>query len=116
VAAAAASGKTRIRGAAELRHKESDRLSVMAAALHTLGIDVIEYSDGLEIMGGALGGGRVDSCGDHRVAMSLAIASVAARSPIEILHTSQVATSFPAFEATAAGAGIRVNVVPGNGP
>ena len=97
VAAAAARGKTRVRGAEELRHKESDRLAVMARALRELGVSVTELRDGLDIIGGAIGGGRVDAAGDHRVAMAIVVASLRARAAIEIGNTAQVATSFPGF-------------------
>ncbi len=97
VAAAAASGTTRIRGAAELRVKESDRIAVMAGGLRTLGVRVEETPDGAIIEGGALAGGEVDSAGDHRCAMSFAIAGLLARAPVRILDCANVATSFPGF-------------------
>ena len=108
VAAACAEGTTVVRGAGELRHKESDRLGVMAAGLRRLGIDVVENTDGLVIEGGELHGGRLDAHGDHRIAMAFAIAGAAAREPIEILGTEQVSTSFPGFERIAAGCGVGV--------
>ncbi len=73
VAAALASGETVVRGAGELRHKETDRIRVMADGLRTLGIDVEEYPDGARIRGGRFRSGTVDSAGDHRVAMSFAV-------------------------------------------
>ena len=97
VAAAAASGTTRITGAAELRVKESDRLAVMARGLASLGIEVIEQADGATIQGGRIGAGRVDSVGDHRIAMSFAVAGLIASAPIEIADCATVATSFPGF-------------------
>jgi 3-phosphoshikimate 1-carboxyvinyltransferase len=109
VAAAAAHGRTTVRGAAELRHKESDRLRVMATGLRKLGIELRELDDGLVIEGGRLGGGEVDSCGDHRVAMAFAVAGAVAEAPITILNTVQVATSFPDFLVTAQRAGLRVD-------
>ena len=108
VAAAGAAGRTTVRGAEELRAKESDRIAVMAEGLRTLGAAVEELPDGLVIEGGRLGGGTIDSRGDHRVAMSFAVASLIAEAPIEILHTAEVATSFPGFVETAAMAGLRV--------
>ncbi len=108
IAAACAKGPTIVRGAEELRHKESDRIAVMAAGLDALGIEVQERADGLIIEGGRLGGGTVDSLGDHRVAMAFAMASVASDGPIEIRNTAQVATSFPAFTRTAAAVGLEV--------
>jgi 3-phosphoshikimate 1-carboxyvinyltransferase len=109
VAAAGASGRTRVVGAEELRYKESDRISVMADALAAVGASVEETADGIVIDGGVLDGGTVDSHGDHRVAMAFAIASLLSRGPIEILNTAQVATSFPGFAATAATAGIEID-------
>jgi 3-phosphoshikimate 1-carboxyvinyltransferase len=111
IAAAAAVGTTVVTGADELRHKESDRLAVMAAGLKALGTTVDERSDGLTIEGGPLRGGRVDSHGDHRIAMAFAIASLRARSAIEILDTSPVATSFPDFLTVAARSGLRLDAV-----
>ncbi len=108
IAAAAASGETRVRGAEELRHKESDRIAVMAAGLQALGASVREQEDGMIIRGGRLSGGAVDSHGDHRIAMSFSVASLIARGRIEIANTAQVATSFPEFAATARQAGLRV--------
>ena len=108
VAAACAAGTTVIRGAEELRYKESDRIGVMAAGLRSLGADVIENADGLVIEGGRLHGGQVDAQGDHRIAMAFAIAGTAARESIEILGTDQVSTSFPDFERIAAGCGLGI--------
>jgi 3-phosphoshikimate 1-carboxyvinyltransferase len=97
VAAACAEGRTVISGAGELRHKESDRISVMANGLRGLGIAVTETADGAVIEGGELSGGEVDSTGDHRVAMAFAAAAVRARGALRILDTANVATSFPGF-------------------
>jgi 3-phosphoshikimate 1-carboxyvinyltransferase len=111
VAAAAASGETVISGAEELRKKETDRIAVMAAGLRAVGIEVDERPDGACIRGGRIGGGIVDSCGDHRIAMSFAIASLKASSGIDILNTAEVATSFPGFLDVATEAGLRVTGV-----
>jgi 3-phosphoshikimate 1-carboxyvinyltransferase len=97
VAAAVARGRTRVRGAGELRAKESDRIAVMAAGLRALGIAVEEHADGLDIEGGTLAGGSIDSRGDHRVAMSFAVAAQVARGPVRVEDTANVATSFPDF-------------------
>lgn len=97
VAAAVADGITTIRGAAELRVKESDRLAGMATALRALGIAIDETPDGARITGGRLQGGTVDSLGDHRLAMSLAAAGLVATTPIHIRDCANVATSFPGF-------------------
>ncbi|GAB3791700.1 3-phosphoshikimate 1-carboxyvinyltransferase [Dyella agri] len=97
VAAAAATGRTVIRGAAELRVKESDRLAAMATGLRVLGIVVDETPDGATIHGGTLAGGTVESLTDHRIAMSFAVAGLVARAPVRINDCYHVATSFPGF-------------------
>lgn len=97
VAAAAARGVTTVSGVAELRVKESDRLAVMATALRTLGIRVEEDPDGARITGGELRGGIVHSHGDHRIAMSLAVAGQVAGGAVVIHDCANVATSFPDF-------------------
>lgn len=108
VAAAAGRGATTIRGAAELRVKESDRIATMAAGLRGLGVAVRETSDGAVIEGGALGGGGIESFGDHRVAMSFAVAGAIADAPIRISGCEAVATSFPGFVDLANGAGLAI--------
>lgn len=108
IAAAGARGPTVVRGADELRHKESDRLAVMAQGLGRLGVSVEEGEGGLVIQGGRLHGGAVESYGDHRIAMSFAVASLISDGPIEIRDTAPVATSFPGFTDVAAAAGLRV--------
>lgn len=109
-AAALAEGATRVSGAGELRVKESDRIAVMAAGLRTLGVDVDERPDGAEILGGLPGGGHVDSAGDHRCAMALAVLAQRAARPVLIDDCANVATSFPGFSELAASVGIRLNV------
>jgi 3-phosphoshikimate 1-carboxyvinyltransferase len=106
IAAACATGSTVITDAAELRHKETDRIAVMAKALRAMGVDVEEREDGMVVHGGRIRGGCVDSCGDHRIAMACAIASLAADQEIKILHTAEVATSFPQFVETAVECGL----------
>ncbi len=108
IAAACARGRSVIRGAAELRVKESDRIAAMAAGLRTLGIAIEETPDGAVIDGGAIGGGRVDSHGDHRIAMSFAVAAQVAQGEVRIDDIANVATSFPGFEALATDAGMRL--------
>lgn len=105
VAAACAAGKTTIRGAAELRVKESDRIATMAAGLRALGIEVDEAPDGATIHGGRLHGGAADSHGDHRVAMAIAVAAQCADGEVCIGDVANVATSFPGFDALALGVG-----------
>ncbi|GIZ11954.1 bifunctional prephenate dehydrogenase/3-phosphoshikimate 1-carboxyvinyltransferase [Pseudomonas sp. NCCP-436] len=108
VAAACAEGRTVLRGAEELRVKESDRIQVMADGLQTLGIKAEPTPDGIVIDGGVLGGGEVWAHGDHRIAMSFSVASLRATAPIRIHDCANVATSFPNFLALAAEVGIRV--------
>lgn len=108
VAAASASGRTVLRGAEELRVKESDRIQVMADGLLALGVKCEPTPDGIIIDGGPYGGGEVWSHGDHRIAMSFSVASLRASAPIRIHDCANVATSFPNFLGLAAGAGIRV--------
>nr|WP_240922308.1 3-phosphoshikimate 1-carboxyvinyltransferase [Oleiagrimonas sp. C23AA] len=105
VAAAAAEGTTVVSGAAELRVKESDRLAGMAIGLRALGVRVEESDDGASIHGGRIAGGRVDSLGDHRLAMSFAAAGLVATGPVRIGDCANVATSFPGFTELANGCG-----------
>ncbi|WP_313916110.1 3-phosphoshikimate 1-carboxyvinyltransferase [Tahibacter sp.] len=105
VAAAAATGTTLVTGAAELRVKESDRIAVMAQGLRTLGVAIQETPDGAVIEGGALGGGAVDSVGDHRCAMGFAVAGLIADGEVRIRDCANVATSFPGFVELANGCG-----------
>jgi 3-phosphoshikimate 1-carboxyvinyltransferase len=97
VAAAVASGTTTIRDAAELRVKESDRLAAVAAELGRLGVRVEEQADGLTIHGGSIGSGEVESYGDHRMAMALAVAALAASGPVLIRGGECVDISYPTF-------------------
>ncbi|TXI29326.1 MAG: 3-phosphoshikimate 1-carboxyvinyltransferase [Ottowia sp.] len=95
VAAAAADGPTVVRGAAELRVKESDRLASMANGLRALGLRVDETPDGATIFPGPLQGGAVDSHGDHRIAMAFSIAGQRSSGEVRIGDVANVATSFP---------------------
>lgn len=106
VAAACAEGVTVVRGAAELRVKESDRIAVMAEGLRALGCEVEEAPDGARIVGTPLRGGAVHSRGDHRIAMSFAIAAQRAAAPVRIDDVDNVATSFPGFDELARRAGL----------
>ena len=110
VAAALAGGVTRVRGAAELRVKESDRIRGMAEALRALGAEVIEHPDGADIVGGTLAGGRVESLGDHRLAMALAVAAQCAEGEVDIGDCANVETSFPGFAELAREAGFGLDV------
>ncbi|MFC5741236.1 3-phosphoshikimate 1-carboxyvinyltransferase [Dyella tabacisoli] len=105
IAAAVAKGQTVIRGAAELRVKESDRIATMAAGLRAVGAAIEETPDGALIQGGTLSAGTVVSHGDHRIAMSFAVAGLLAQGPIRINDCSNVATSFPGFFELANGCG-----------
>ena len=95
--AVTASGVTRIRGAAELRVKESDRIAVMAAGLRKLGVELQEYPDGIDVKGGKVSGGRVQSAGDHRCAMSFAVLGLIASGRVLIEDAEYIATSYPGF-------------------
>ena len=110
IAAACATGRTVLRGAEELRVKESDRIVAMAEGLTTLGIvnDVLE--DGIIIEGGAFGGGIIKTFHDHRIAMSFAIAALRAKDEITVLDCDHVATSFPGFDMLARGLGLQIQV------
>lgn len=112
VAAACAEGETLVTGAEELRVKESDRIAVMARGLDALGVRNEVLPDGLRIEGGPVNGGVVDSHGDHRVAMSFAVASLRATAPIEIRDVANVATSFPGFADLARSVGLRLHERP----
>jgi 3-phosphoshikimate 1-carboxyvinyltransferase len=113
VAAACAKGETIITGAEELRVKESDRIAVMEEGLKALGVDCTATPGGMRIQGkptgAAFSGGRIDSHGDHRIAMSFTVASLRAAGPIEILDVANVATSFPGFVSIARSAGLQVS-------
>jgi 3-phosphoshikimate 1-carboxyvinyltransferase len=101
VAAACAEGRTVARGAHELRVKESDRIAAMADALTAIGVRVEEFEDGLAIQGSGgeslAGGNQIASKLDHRIAMSMVIAGLAAKQPVSIDDVSPVATSYPNF-------------------
>ncbi|MBW4329953.1 3-phosphoshikimate 1-carboxyvinyltransferase [Stakelama sp. CBK3Z-3] len=113
VAAAFAEGRTVARGAHELRVKESDRIAAMAAALTACGVGIEEYEDGLAITGSGgepiAGGATIASLIDHRIAMSMAIASLHARGRIEVDDGRPIATSYPDFTDTAEILGARAD-------
>ena len=109
IAAACASGKTILKGAQELRIKESDRLKVMADGLQTCGINADPTADGMLIHGGQIRGGCVHSHGDHRIAMAFAIAGLKAVEPLTIEDCQNVNTSFPGFLAAAEQVGLRIS-------
>jgi 3-phosphoshikimate 1-carboxyvinyltransferase len=110
VAAACAEGTTTLRGAEELRVKESDRIASMAEGLTTLGVRNEVLDDGIVIEGGRLGGGTIRTFHDHRIAMAFAVAGLRAEGEVRILDCEHVATSFPGFDSLARGAGLKIAV------
>ncbi|ALP53193.1 3-phosphoshikimate 1-carboxyvinyltransferase [Candidatus Tenderia electrophaga] len=109
VAAACATGETVLSGAAELRVKESDRIQVMADGLVKMGIKAEATPDGIVIQGGPMQGAEVDAHGDHRIAMSFAMAALRARGEVVINDCANVNTSFPGFVDLAARAGLKIS-------
>ena len=98
VAAAFAEGVTSIRDAKELRVKETDRIAAMCETLGRLGVQIESCEDGMQITGGQpLHGGKVNSFGDHRIAMSMAVAALCADAEVEIEDAGCTATSLPNF-------------------
>ena len=101
IAAAYAHGPTTVREAEELRYKESDRIAILCEQLRAIGIEIHEVPDGFTLPGNTPPrGGWVRPHGDHRLAMSLAIAGLAAQSPIVIQDAQIIQESFPGFKAT----------------
>ncbi len=111
VAAASAKGTTVFSGLEELRVKESDRIASMAVGLTTLGADVTETADGAIVNGGGFRSGTVESFGDHRVAMSLAVAGTIADGPVTVLDTQPVETSFPGFSLLINSLGANISIL-----
>jgi 3-phosphoshikimate 1-carboxyvinyltransferase len=113
IAAACAQGETRVTGAEELRVKESDRIAAMSAGLRALGVAHTTLPDGMQIkgreQGSAFTSGEIDSFGDHRIAMSFAVASLRAAGAIEIRDVANVATSFPGFVPLACSVGLAIS-------
>jgi 3-phosphoshikimate 1-carboxyvinyltransferase len=114
IAAACAEGETVLRGAQELRVKESDRIAAMAEGLQTLGVESRVLEDGIVIQGfgasGSFGGGEINSHHDHRIAMAFAVAALRAGAEIQVLEADNVATSFPGFDALMRGLGLQISV------
>ena len=111
VAAACAEGQTMLTGAEELRVKESDRIQAMADGLNEIGVKAIALPDGMKIIGGSkIKGGKVKSHGDHRIAMSFAVAGIRSKKTIEIADCENVATSFPNFVELAQKLGMNIEV------
>lgn len=115
IAAACAEGETFAQGLAELRVKESDRLAAMAAGLTACGVDCCAEETSMRIQGRAQGaafkGAVVESLGDHRIAMSFAVAGIRAAAPIVVRDCANVATSFPEFMRLAQAVGLRLREV-----
>jgi 3-phosphoshikimate 1-carboxyvinyltransferase len=110
IAAACAQDPTIVRGAAELRVKESDRLAAMSNGLRTLGLQIDETQDGATIHPGPMHAGSIDSHGDHRIAMAFAIAAQRSTGEIRVGDVANVATSFPGFDTLATGVGFGLRV------
>ncbi len=111
VAAAYAEGTSTVQDASELRLKESDRISALCTELKNLGADVDEGADGFTIHGhGGLNGGMVDPHGDHRLAMSMAVAGLASASPVTVQQPGIMDESFPGFAAALTGLGANLTV------
>ncbi|MFK7955534.1 MAG: 3-phosphoshikimate 1-carboxyvinyltransferase [Lysobacterales bacterium] len=112
VAAALSQGRTRVRGAEELRVKESDRIGVMAAGLSAMGVKIAERPDGLDIEGcDQLQAAQVHGRHDHRCAMSFSVAALRANGPVGVNSVENVATSFPAFRETLDALGGHIELV-----
>jgi 3-phosphoshikimate 1-carboxyvinyltransferase len=108
IAAAGAVGITRIRGATELRFKESDRINAVVQGLGNLGVNAIEYEDGMDIIGGGIRSGTIDSRGDHRIAMAFTVAGCCSDGPVVVNDCQNIATSFPGFVETGCSLGMNL--------
>ncbi len=108
IAAAYAQGTTILRDAAELRVKESDRIDAMAEGLTRLGVSVVTRPDGMEVTGGSIQGGTVNSFGDHRIAMAFAVSAIGAHAPVKVQDCINVNTSFPGFVELANSLGMNI--------
>ena len=111
VAAACAVGQTVLRGAAELRVKESDRIATTVEGLRNLGVVVDEFDDGMCVHGGQFSGGTVHSHGDHRIAMAFAMAAMLSSDIVHIEDCGCVQTSFPGFAQLCLRAGMNIEIV-----
>jgi 3-phosphoshikimate 1-carboxyvinyltransferase len=99
-----AEGETVVRGAQELRVKESDRIATVVAGLAGLGADIEATEDGFVVRGsGGIRGGRLDAHGDHRLAMTAAVAGLASREGVEVVGMEAAAVSYPKFSDDLAG-------------
>ena len=111
-AASYATGQTEVREAEELRYKESDRIVTLCRELGALGIQTEEYPDGFKIWGGQPHGGTTQAHGDHRVAMSMAVAGLAASGPVVIDGAEMMNESFPGFVEVLRGLGAELQTEP----
>ncbi len=115
VVAAFAQGETRIVGAAELRVKESDRISTMVEGLRACGVEADELEDGLVVRGngpkGVRGGAEIRTLGDHRVAMSFLVLGMASKEPVIVDDAGMIATSFPGFAECMRGLGADIDAI-----
>jgi len=116
VLGALATGQTTIRGAQELRVKESDRLAQMATGLRAMGAEVTELPDGLVLAGlkegQKLHGAEIDSASDHRIALAFSVAALVADSPTTITGAEWADVSFPGFYQLLGQLGARVELFP----
>lgn len=109
VVAACARGETRIEGLDELRHKESDRLTLMERGLTACGVNARAEGDVLVIEGGSIAGGAaVETNGDHRIAMAHLVLGLAAEAPVVVDQAEMIATSFPTFREAMRGIGATI--------
>ena len=109
VVAAFARGETRIEGLGELRHKESDRLALMAEGLTACGLEALAEGDTLIIKGGRVAGGAtVRTHGDHRIAMAHLVLGLSAEQPVTVEDADMIATSFPTFREAMRGVGAQI--------
>ena len=100
IACSVASGVSKISGIEELRYKESDRIKAMEDGLNAIGIKVSSTQDSIEITGGKIKGGKIDTYDDHRIAMSFAVAGLISETSLTIMNTRNIDTSFPNFVTT----------------
>ena len=110
VAAACAKGDTILRGAEELKVKESDRIESMAKGLKILGIETDVFDDGIKIIGGKIGSGTVNSNHDHRIAMAFSVAGLRSSGAITIQNCKNITTSFPNFVDIARSVGMKIDL------
>jgi len=113
VAACFADGVTDVREAEELRYKETDRIAILCAELRKLGVRVEERRDGFSVCGGTVSGGVCEAHGDHRIAMSLALAGLASPAPVTVRHAEILSESFPDFAAQLRSLGARTTETAG---